>query len=201
MTSTRRLLRDLALPLWVTLGLFSIGIAPAWNAEHEASAAHHELHAANAALDLARRDLAGADQQGEEIRRDTQTLLALAKRGVIGEENQANREQFLAETSLRFHLTELRSEFGDRRPLDKIAPGEPGWFSTPLHFRLKSAHEEDLLHFLEALQQNAPALVHVRRCSLSPAQEADSTPRTESAPALLAADCDLDWLTLALTTR
>lgn len=67
-----------------------------------------------------------------------------------------------------------------------------------MRLQLRLLHEQDLLIFLERLQQEAKAMVLVRSCKLT--QQPKAT-EVRQHLARLDADCDLQWVTVRRATE
>jgi hypothetical protein len=108
----------------------------------------------------------------------------LQRQGMIGDEDRPGWSSRLARQAGLQHITLVDHRF---EPSSEAG----GIRVTPSRIRLSRLHEEDLLIFLEQLQQESTALVQVRQCRLE-RQTAES-----NETASLQAECRIDWITFA----
>ncbi|CAB1369914.1 hypothetical protein [Denitratisoma oestradiolicum] len=119
----------------------------------------------------------------------------LSARGILGRERPLDWVEELRALSQEHSLIGLEYELGPPHALPDDAFPASGYqaLSSPMKLRIRPRHEGELLDFLDALRDQASALLRVRRCVLerSRAPTPDQTP-----PATLEANCELEWITL-----
>lgn len=119
----------------------------------------------------------------------------LSARGILGRERPLDWVEELQILGQEHPLIGLEYELGPPHALpDDDAPAS-GYqtLSSPMKLRMRLRHEGELLDFLDALRDRASALLRVRRCVL----ERSQAPALDQAPPTrLAADCELEWITL-----
>jgi hypothetical protein len=125
----------------------------------------------------------------QEIKARTTLFQQLETSGMTGEEKRLEWIELLRELQQQLRLPGMNYEFGPQLSLDSVAGGAYAHHSSHLRIQLQLVHEEDLLNFVEQLQQRAKAMVLLRSCRVSRQGEAASL-------AQLSADCDMDWVTL-----
>lgn len=147
------------------------------------------------ALAQAQERLLSSGSERENIVKFLPEYRRLMKRGFIGEEQRIDWIDDLRAIGLHYKLFPITYAIGTQQDY------HPGFLPDTGHFRLhRSAmkftlpllHEQDLLTLLQALPaENNPPLM-LRDCTIIRAAES----REKLAPRL-AADCELDWLTIA----
>lgn len=133
----------------------------------------------------------------QEMRIKINEYQAIAARGIIGPERRLDWVELVRNTQRDRQLLGLDYEIQPQTTLSKSNGGH-AFMSSVMRVQLPLLHEEDLLRFVGDLQAHAPAFVRVRSCRISRGggQPAD----VNSLPALLQADCQLDWITLKAET-
>ena len=146
--------------------------------------------------DLADNQLQQIDKRLRQVRTEEQEIKArttlfqqLETSGMTGEEKRLEWIELLRELQQQLRLPGMNYEFGPQHSLDSVAGGVYAHHSSHLRIQLQLVHEEDLLNFVEQLQQRAKAMVLVRSCRVSRAADPASL-------AQLSADCDMEWVTL-----
>ena len=146
----------------------------------------------------------------QQYRGAYQTLVA---RGFVGPENrlawleavqQANRDAALYGLDYSLEPRAPVSAPGKILPLGQTTKTVPSGQTIPavplgqtvMKLRMPMLVEDDLSHFLEALQQRTRSLFRVRACQL--ARTADTQPQAINRPEL-EVECELLWFTVADT--
>lgn len=132
----------------------------------------------------------------EDIKSRTQAFLTLQQAGITGDERRLEWTELLRALQQELRIPGMAYEFAAQSPLDAIDGVAWGWFASPMQLKLRLLHEEDLLRFLGRLQREARAMIIIRSCRLAPTA---GGPTPGESIALLAADCDLQWITLRQT--
>lgn len=188
----RRDFQKLRMPLLASLLMATVGVGLAsWSLLDSEQAS--ERQRANAeARTRAERRLNQAKTEEEDLKQRAALFQQLEKRQILGPERRLEWTELLQESQRELRIPGLRYEFGAQQPA--TADAAPyRWQASPAKLRLRLLHEEDLLRFLARVEAQAPALVLTRACKLAPAP-APSDARERYAQ--LAAECDMQWLTL-----
>ena len=138
-----------------------------------------------------------AHSEEQEIKERADVFLQLERSGIAGEEKRLEWIELLRDLQRQLHLPGMSYEFGPRMALDKATGNSLAYHSSHLRIQLRLLHEEDLLLFLQHLEQRAKAMVLVRRCSMTRLSQRDE-PGTGLAQ--LRAECDMDWVSLPRST-
>lgn len=178
------------IPLLGALLLSAAGGLIAWWSAGEADRAQRERDAAAAHKNQLEQRLRQARTEEQELKAQTQTFLAWQAAGITGEEKRLEWTEALRNIQHNLHLPGMTYEFGIQTPLENVSGAAYAWFGSPLRLQLGLLHEGDLLRTLSAIEREAPALVLTRSCKLARLASDETT-----GPALLKADCEMQWLT------
>lgn len=176
---------------WSLVGaavLGSLGAAVAWWTHVELTSALRLAREADQQRQTAESRLRQVHTEEAELKAKAERFLALQTLGIVGEEQRLAWIDILAKTRASLRIPALDYEILPQRTL---APpmGEGYQFrASSLRLQIAALHEGDLFRFLTALREEAPALIRPATCSLEWARTPDAN---------LAADCVLDWITLA----
>jgi hypothetical protein len=131
----------------------------------------------------------------QEIKARTQQYHEMEERGIAGPEKRLDWTELLRALRTQIGLPGMTYELGPQVPLEKATGTGPAYNVSSMKLQLQLLHEEDLLNFLQRLQQEASALIVVRSCKVG------RIPATLSGEqnALLSAECLIDWITLHRT--
>lgn len=193
MKLTSRDLPKLWLPLLAALAMIAVASLLVWGSQLDAGKAEHERNAAMTAKNQIEQRLRQVRTEEQEIRERTQLLQQLQNSGITGDEKRLDWMEMLRETQRELRIPGMSYEFGAQTSLDKAGDASYAWFSSPLRLQLRLLHEEDLINFLASVQREAKALVLVRNCKLSPLA---GSSEGRAAIAQLAAECELQWVTV-----
>lgn len=127
----------------------------------------------------------------EEIKAKAAIFARLEKNGILGEERRLDWTETLRDIQRRQRIPAMSYEFAPQHALPGGSSGQYAFYASKMKLHLQLAHEEELLHFLQAVQQEAKAMVQVDSCHLT-RLPADGTPPGFSR---LRAECELEWLT------
>lgn len=131
-------------------------------------------------------------EQGQEaIRQQAGLFRSWQARGLIGPPRPREWGEQFQNLQREMRLPALSYEFLPPAPGTK--EGDFSFHAVALKLHLDLLHEEDLLHFLDRLENSARALVLVRSCRLS--RLPPMPVRPGATPAALGADCEMDWAT------
>lgn len=126
----------------------------------------------------------------------------LVTRGFIGAENRLAWLEAVQQANRDAHLYGLDYSLEPRAPVSASGLPLPSSQSTKvsllgqtvMKLRMPILVEDDLTHFLDALQQRTPSLFRIRECQISRA--ADTAPQPLNRPEL-EVECELLWFTVA----
>lgn len=152
------------------------------DAEHLAAATRHGQSEAR---------LRQARTEEQEIKEKGALFQHLLENGIIGEERRLDWIEMLTDVQRRLRIPGMSYEFAPQKPLSGNTGGNHVFFVSTMKVHLNVVHEEDLLNFLEAVQQEAKAMVLTRQCNLTRRSPAEAG----TTLAYLSADCELDWIT------
>lgn len=193
MTLPRNDLRKLTLPLLAMVALLLVAALLAWGTQSDASQAEQERNSASAARNQIEQRLRQARNEEQEIKERAHLLQRLQGAGIAGEERRLDWMELLRDTQRALRLPGMKYEFGVQTALDGGKVAVDGWYASPLRIQFRLLHEGDLLNFLARIQKDASALVIVRGCKLGPLP---GQPDARVAMAQLAAECEMQWLTV-----
>jgi hypothetical protein len=143
------------------------------------------------------RRLKGEEQEVRSMIAEYQTIVA---RGITSPEQRLNWVELMRSIQRERKLLGLEYEIQPQLSLvsDSLSKGDAGYLfkSSPMRVQLPLLHEDDLLHFLQDMQAQAPAFIRLRSCKLT--RNIASAAEGGQQPQLLA-DCQIDWVTLLST--
>jgi hypothetical protein len=173
--------------------MFATGVIVVLASRDRIVGAQAALSTAQAARQDFDAKLARARGDEHEIHQKAALFKRLEARGVIGEEPRLEWVELLGEIRDRHRLIEVRYEFSPPRALteEKTQAGSFGLYASAMKLQVRLLHEEDLLRLLDALREQARALIQVRRCDMTRLTNVDNAMEGE-----LQADCLIDWITL-----
>ncbi|MDR3298413.1 MAG: hypothetical protein LBU43_00040 [Candidatus Accumulibacter sp.] len=126
-----------------------------------------------------------------EIRHKAALFGQLQADGVIGEEQRLEWVELLKEIRDQRRLIEIRYEFAPQHALGDAPVESFGLYASAMKLQARLLHEEDLIHLLDDLRQQARALIQIKRCDVTRRTNVD-----DALQGLLQADCLIDWITL-----
>ncbi len=149
---------------------------------------------AQAELAESRGRLARVQDDEQEIRAKIDRYREIIERGRTEPERRLDWVETLRHIKEKRRLLSMDYEIAPQRPLDpkNVASGGYGFLVSTMKLDMTMLHELDLLGLLADLRTQVPALVSVRQCML---ERLPGTPQPQS-PALLRAQCEIDWITL-----
>jgi hypothetical protein len=145
---------------------------------------------AQAELKDVRSRLLRIDNETADLHGNVERYRQIAATGLLGSERRLEWVECIARIKAARRLFEMRYEFSPQKPLDA---SHDGFMASTMKLHMELLHEDDLVGFLDDLTRAAPALLHVRACSmerLAPGREAGN------GAAQLGAECTIDWITL-----
>ena len=192
MKLTQNDLRRLGLPVLIMALLMAIGAWLAWQTRQGAEQATRELQSATDAHHRAELRLRQVRTEEQEIKDRSSLLQRMQRDGIAGEEKRLDWVELLRDIQRELRIPGMKYEFGTQAAI----AGSNGWYTSPLRIQFRLLHEGDLLRALERIERQAKALVVVRNCKLSvlPASTNDGA----NLSGQLAADCEMEWLTVRL---
>lgn len=191
MTLTGRDLGKLRWPLLGALLLLVLAILPARWSHLQVAGAQRERDAAAAGKQRVEQRLRQVRTEEQELKERALLFQRLQQSGIAGAERRLEWTELLHSLQTQLRLPGLNYEFGVRKPLEAAGGGEYAYFASPMRLQLRLVHEEDLLRFLDRLQQEAKALVLIRSCTLAPLAGHGSADLAQ-----LGAECELRWVTV-----
>ena len=190
-------------PLLVLLAVALLAGAGVWWSSSKLVQAETARKQQTQANQDAREKLQRSDTEKQLIQQYQGAYRALSARGFIGAENrlawlesvqQANRDAQLYGFD---YSLDPREVVPVPLPLGQ-APSSVSLRQTVMRIKMPILVEDDLTHFLEALQQRTQSIFRVRMCQISRSTEA--MPQALNRPEL-EVECELLWFTVDPTTR
>ncbi len=161
---------------------------------HYGAQAAQAFRQAQAEQSESRGRLARAQDDEQEIRAKIDRYREIIERGRTEPERRLDWVETLRHIKEKRRLISMDYEIAPQRPLDPKNPaaGGYGFLVSTMKLDMTMLHELDLLGLLADLQTQVHALVSVRQCML---ERLPGAPQSQS-PALLRAQCEIDWITL-----
>jgi len=149
---------------------------------------------AQAELSESRGRLARAQDDEQEIRAKIDRYRDIIGRGRTEPERRLDWVETLRHIKEKRRLLGMDYEIAPQHPLDpkNVASGGYSFLVSTMKLDMMMVHELDLLGLLADLATQVPALVSVRQCVLD---RLPGAPQQQQ-PALLRAQCEIDWITL-----
>lgn len=149
---------------------------------------------AQAELSESRGRLARVQDDEQEIRAKIDRYRKMIERGRTEPERRLDWVETLRHIKEKRRLLGMDYEIAPQRPLDpkNLATGGYGFLVSTMKLDMMMLHELDLLGLFTDLATQVPALVSVRQCVL---ERLPGAPQQQQ-PALLRAQCEIDWITL-----
>lgn len=155
--------------------------------------AARSLAAAEEKLQGARQALARIDGERAELTAGLAPYRELVGRSIIGREERLQWHETLEAERTRNAIEKLSYTLSPRQPLPGPDPaaGVLRPYRSSMALDLAFQRETDLVAFLESIAENTHALPLLRKCEMFRSPEAGG-----AKPDLLAAQCQIDWVTL-----
>jgi len=147
----------------------------------------------NQASDAARQKLQRSNTEKQLIEQYRDAYQALIARGFVGAENRLAWLEAVQQANRDAHLYGLDYSLEPRSMASLPGMGVP-LGQTVMRIRMPMLVEDDLAHFLSALQQRSTSVFRVRSCQI--ARAGDSAPQAINKPEL-ETECELLWFTIA----
>lgn len=193
MKFVRRDLVKLRLPLLSTLILLVLAGLIGWWSIRDAQQAERERDVAASGRTQIEKRLRQVRIEEQELKERAQVFQQLQSAGITGEEKRLDWTEMLRQIQSDMRIPGMSYEFGIQKALESVSGAAYAYFASPMRLQLRLRHEEDLLNFLSRVQKEAKALVLVRSCKLSPLANPGEG---RAAQAQLAAECELQWITV-----
>lgn len=145
------------------------------------------------ASDAARQKLERSNTEKQLIEQHRDAYQALIARGFVGPENRLAWLEAVQQANRDANLYGLDYSLEPRSMVQLPGLGVP-LGTTVMRIRMPILVEDDLAHFLSALQQRSTSLFHVRACQITRAGE--GAPQAINKPEL-ETECELLWFTIA----
>lgn len=147
----------------------------------------------NQASDAARQKLQRANTEKQLIEQYRDTYQTLIARGFVGPENRLAWLEAVQQANRDAHLYGLDYSLEPRSMVPLPGLGVP-LGQTVMRIRMPMLVEDDLAHFLSALQQRSASIFRVRSCQI--VRASDGAPQAINKPEL-ETECELLWFTIA----
>lgn len=162
--------------------------------------AQQQLVQAQRARDAAQRQLRHVAVEKHDIATYQPVYAGLLARGLVGPERRPDWIDALRQVQQQYQLLTLSYDIGPRRQLAApgMALGSFNLYASPMRLHLDLLHEGDLANLLLGLQ--AHSHVTVQECAVrraGSAQAGAAGGNLAGVAPTLAADCTLNWVTLA----
>lgn len=145
------------------------------------------------ASDAAGQKLERSNTEKQLIEQHRDAYQALIARGFVGPENRLAWLEAVQQANRDANLYGLDYSLEPRSMMQLPGLGVP-LGTTVMRIRMPILVEDDLAHFLSALQQRSTSLFHVRACQITRAGE--GAPQAINKPEL-ETECELLWFTIA----
>lgn len=145
------------------------------------------------ASDAAKQKLQRSNTEKQLIEQYRDAYQALIARGFVGAENRLAWLEAVQQANRDAHLYGLDYSLEPRSMAQQPGLGVP-LGQTVMRIRMPMLVEDDLTHFLSALQQRSTSVFRVRSCQI--ARAGDSAPQAINKPEL-ETECELLWFTIA----
>lgn len=187
-------LRNLAGSLAFLLLALMIAGGLVFGIMHYGEQAARTFRQAQAELAESRGRLARAQDDEREIRAKIDRYREIIGRGRTEPERRLDWVETLRHIKEKRRLLSMDYEIAPQHPLDpkNVASGGYSFLVSTMKLDMMMVHELDLLGLLADLATQVPALVGVRQCVL---ERLPGAPQPQQ-PALLRAQCEIDWITL-----
>ena len=187
--------KRLRIPLVSALILASLGGAFVFLGESylaDTRKAHNNAKNSNSS---AQKKVAQISEEEREIRENMAWYARMASRGMVDQENRLDLIDSIAKIKTNRKLFDIKYNIESQKGLNYpgIKPaGDLDLAGSRMRLEMQLLHEEDLLNFLEDLNNTALSYVSVRHCTLNkisrgPAQTLAVVPQLDSA-------CDIDLI-------
>ena len=147
----------------------------------------------NQTSDTAKQKLQRSNTEKQLIEQYRDAYQALIARGFVGPENRLTWLEAVQQANRDAHLYGLDYSLEPRSMVQQPGLGVP-LGQTVMRIRMPLLVEDDLAHFLSALQQRSASIFRVRACQI--ARTGDSAPQAINKPEL-ETECELLWFTIA----
>lgn len=156
--------------------------------------AERSLRQAQAEQAESRNRLSRVREDEQEIRAKIDRYREIIELGRTQPERRLDWVEALRHIKEKRRLLGMDYEIAPQRPLDPkiVASGGYSFLVSPMKLDMLLLHENDLLGLLADLQMQTPALISTRQCTI---ERLPNAPQAQS-PALLRAQCEVDWITL-----
>lgn len=145
------------------------------------------------ASDAARQKLERSNTEKQLIEQHRDAYQALIARGFVGPENRLAWLEAVQQANRDANLYGLDYSLEPRSMVQLPGLGVP-LGTTVMRIRMPMLVEDDLAHFITALQQRTASIFRVRSCQI--ARASDSAPLAINKPEL-ETECELLWFTIA----
>jgi len=164
-------------------------------AKQALSSAQHQMNDARRLLGDARSRLFSTQEDQKKMAAYAQEYDDLVKRSIIGSEPRLDWIEGMDKIRKQHYVLDFKYAIAPQQPYTPPLPVDSGGYdlklsTMTLHFDL--LHEEQLMHFFDALQSSMKGRFILDRCAL---ERTGASPENGTVPQLKA-ECSGGWLTL-----
>ena len=127
----------------------------------------------------------------------------LQRQRLLGAENRLDWAEAVRNINDSLRLQNASFSFSPQKKLKDLGPdGKYALNVTQMHWQAQLLHEGDLVRVISKLQGISSAVVSVKHCTLGDLRSSQPSSSEPVAMAyLIAADCELDWITIGETVQ
>jgi hypothetical protein len=187
----RETIKMLRWPLCVLLlALFVAGaaIAASWQYKQSQSILNNQ---ANASIAQARVKLKNTQTEEKNLQNYAAIFSQLTARGLFSEEKRLDWLESLKQLASDNHFVSLEFDLEAQRSLPAAATPMPNIevLASPLRMKIEAVHEEDLLHFFNALGKQQKGFYSMDHCNIK-RTDGDAA----QSASYVSADCSMQWI-------
>lgn len=192
-------LRPLALPALAATAMLAAGVAAVVASNHLLAKARAERQTAAEDRRAAQDKLARATTEEREIREKLVDYRRLLDRGIIGDEQRLDWVDTISQIKNARRVHDIKYTIAPQKAYEVQGAGPAGgeveFRVSELKLDMQLLHEEDMLAFLEDLQDQLKTHVMVRSCAVQRLDRSAAIERTGTSPRLRA-ECLVDLITI-----
>ena len=183
-------------PLLIVAVVLALCAGGVWYTSRLLTQSRTALAAAQGQLDEARKRVQQSGDERDTISNYVGPYMALAERGVVGEEQRLSWVDALREANNQAKLFGVEYEVGAQQPYAFAGEAQAGGIpvqQSVMKLKFGILYEDDLLGFFRSLQAQNVGSFSVNQCVLERLTRELSRP--SNAPTLRA-ECDVAWITI-----
>lgn len=193
MKLTRQDLRKLQWQALLALCLLLAASALVGTSQASARQAKLERDVAASQTQQIEQQLSQVRGEEQEIKERITQFQEIERSGMTGDEKRLDWIELLRELQQQLRLPGMHYEFGPQVSMESVSWATYAYHSSHLRIQFQLLHEEDLLNFVQQLQQRAGALVLLRGCRLT---RLVSDAESNAGLSQLNAECAMEWVSL-----